>query len=715
MAHDDPFTLDLFGNTALTSSLNLGVTAFAPAFGDGTDDDPPPATPAPALPAPATPKSKTSMAAKIDFRLEGSRTLSRTWRERARDNIAAIQMAAEIERQNRPARPQEQDKLIRFTGFGASDLANGMFRRPGVQEFREGWDGLADELESLVSAADYASLARCTQYAHFTPEFIVRAMWSALVRFGFTGGRVLEPGIGTGMFPALMPNTLSRTSHITGIELDPVTARIVRLLQPRAKIITGDFARTELPDHFDLAIGNPPFSDRTVRSDPAFRTHGFRLHDYFIAKAVDRLKPGGLAAFVTSAGTMDKADARARQHIASMSNLVGAIRLPEKSFRADAGTDVVVDILFFRKRREDEPVGDDAWLNLAEVRPAVDGEPAIRINQWFSNYPDMVLGKHAIVSGQYGETYTCLPLGCDLETALSEAIERLPAAIYGGEPESVDFEMEDEVADAMAERPDDPRVREGSYFIGKGTALMQVVDGLAVPVDVKKGRAGDGVFAKHARIIRKLIPIRDAVRSVLKLQERDLPWKPAQVSLRIAWSSFVREFGPINFTTVSTSEDPETGEIRETHRRPNLLPFLDDPDCWLVASIEDYDLETNTAKPGPIFSERVISPPPAPVISSALDALAVVLNERGHVDPDHIAELLHRDVAEVTEELGTRSFRIRRQALGPWPTPICPVRSDRSWQKLRQPRRSILHSSETSLLWSGSSRPICGHQILPQG
>ncbi len=307
MAHDDPFTLDLFGNTALSSSFNLGVTAFAPAFGDGTDDDPPPATPAP---APATPQSKTPMRAKIDFRLEGSRTLSRTWRERALDNIAAIQMAAEIERQDRTARPDEQEKLIRFTGFGASELANGMFRRPGEEEFRKGWEGLANDLESSVKPVDYASLSRCTQYAHFTPEFIVRAICSALIRMGFSGGRILEPGIGTGLFPALMPDTLSRLSHVTGVELDPVTARIVRLLQPRAEILNQDFARTTLPDHFDLAIGNPPFSDRTdrtdrtVRSDPAFRTLGFRLHDFFIVKAIDRLKPGGLAAFVTSTGAL---------------------------------------------------------------------------------------------------------------------------------------------------------------------------------------------------------------------------------------------------------------------------------------------------------------------------------------------------------------------------------------------------------------------------
>lgn len=664
MAHDDPFTLDLFGNTSLSSGFDLGVSAFSTAFGSGIDDDPSPSTPAPAMPVPATPKSKTPMRARIDFRLEGSRNLAHSWRERARDNIAAIQMASEIERQDRSARPDEQAKLIRFTGFGASELANGMFRRPGQDQFREDWSEIAGNLESSVSAADYASLARCTQYAHFTPEFIVRAIWSALIRMGFAGGRVLEPGIGTGMFPALMPDTLSCTSHLTGIELDPVTARIIRLLQPRAKIITGDFVRVALPAHFDLAIGNPPFSDRIVRSDPAFRAYGFRLHDYFIAKAIDRLKPGGLAAFVTSTGTMDKADARARQHIAGMADLVGAIRLPERSFRAQAGTDVVVDILFFRKRREDEPVCDDAWLDLAEVEGSAEDGQAIRVNRWFADHPGMALGKHAIVTGQYGETYTCLPLGNDTEAALLEAVQRLPTRIYDGEAGLVDFELEDEVADGMAERPDDPKVREGSYFVGKATQLMQLIDGQPAPVEVKKGRAADGVFAKHARIIRKLIPIRDAVRSVLKLQERDQPWKQAQVSLRIAWSSFVREFGPINFTTVSTSEDPETGEIRETHRRPNLQPFLDDPDCWLVASIEDYDLETNTAKPGPIFSERVISPPPAPVITSALDALAVVLNERGHVDPDHIAELLHRDVAEVIEELGDAIFQ--DPATGAW-------------------------------------------------
>ncbi len=186
---------------------------------------------------------------------------------------------------------------------------------------------------------------------------------------------------------------------------------------------------------------------------------------------------------------------------------------------------------------------------------------------------------------------------------------------------------------------------------------MQMIDGTAATIKVKKSRSAAGIFEKHARLIRKLIPIRDAVREILKAQEADQSWNQSQIRLRIAWSSFVRDFGPINTTVVSSVEDEETGEVRETHRRPNLAPLADDPDCWLVASIEDYDLESNTAKPGPIFTERVIAPPPAPVITSAVDALAVVLNERGAVDPAHVAELLHGDVNAVIDELGDAIFR----------------------------------------------------------
>jgi N12 class adenine-specific DNA methylase/adenine-specific DNA methylase len=661
MSNDDSFTLDLFNTTTLSSGLGLGVTAFRSDFGDDGSEQLPAATdaqrstgvPQP-LPRPSGPTA--AIAHGENFLLAGDRGLAKGWKQRALDNLAAIRLAAEIKTEDRPATPEEQARLIRFTGFGASDLANAVFRRPGEGDFRPGWDEIGTALEDAVSGQDYASLARCTQYAHFTPEFMVRAIWSGLMRLGWRGGRVLEPGIGTGLFPALIPPELRDQVHVTGVEIDPVTARIARLLQPRARILNADFARADLPASFDLAIGNPPFSDRTIRSDRAYRSMGLRLHDYFIARSIALLKPGGLAAFVTSSGTMDKADSSAREHIAKSADLIAAIRLPEGSFRADAGTDVVVDILFFRRRNPGEAVGDLTWLDLDEVRHAADEDGAIDVNRWFARHPDFVLGTHATTSGPFGETYTCLPRpGIDLEHALSHAICLLPEALYDGEPEAINID-DDAIDTIHDDRPDGVAIREGSFFIGKNTALMQMVDGAPVTITVRKGRGSDGVPEKHAHIVRKLIPIRDAVREVLRAQELDRPWKPAQVKLRIAWSNFVRAFGPINTTIVSTSEDPETGEVRETHRRPNLAPFLDDPDCWLVASIEDYDLESDMARPGPIFTERVIAPPSAPIITSAADALAVVLNERGHVDVDHIAELLHVDAEMVIADLGDAIF-----------------------------------------------------------
>ena len=658
MAQDDPFSLDLFGNTALSSGLGLGVTAFAGDFPANDDDDPGPTTPAPAQSmAPAAPRPASQRARGANFILDGERGLASGWKARARDNLAAIRLAGAIEAAERPATPDEQRKLIRFIGFGASDLASGVFRRPGEATFRKGWEELGTDLQDAVSEADYASLARCTQYAHFTPEFIIRAMWSGLQRLGWRGGRVLEPGIGSGLFAALLPTPFRDSTHITGIELDPTTARIARLLQPGARIINADFARTALSANFDLAIGNPPFSDRTVRSDRAYRSMGLCLHDYFIARSIDLLKPGALAAFVTSHGTMDKVDAAARGRIATSANLVGAIRLPQGSFRADAGTQVVVDILFFRKRKPGETEGDTSWLDLEEVRAATAEEGPIRVNRWFARRPGLVLGSHALASGPFGETYTCEPrTGEDLGEALDRALHLLPEDLYDGQPEALGTDDDALPEEALAHQ-DAARVREGSYFLDTRHGLMQLVDGQPVAVKVRKGRANEGIPEKHVRIIRKLLPIRDAVREVLKAQERDRPWKDAQVRLRIAWSSFVRDFGPINHTTVSIAEDEATGEVRETHRRPNLQPFLDDPDCWLVASIEDYDLDTDTARPGPLFSERVIAPPAPPIITSAADALAVVLNERGRVDLDHVAELLHQDVAGVIAELGDAIFR----------------------------------------------------------
>lgn len=523
MSNDDPFTLDLIGNIALSSGHGLGAAAFGSDFGAEDPAENAPSTPA--VPARHMKPVPRVTARGQNFFLDSDRGLAKGWKQRARDNLDAIRLAAEIDAEDRPATLEEQARLARFTGFGASELANAVFRRPGETAFRDGWDEIGAELEEAVSGQDYASLARCTQYAHFTPELVVRAMWSGLTRLGWRGGRVLEPGIGTGLFPALIPAQLRDQVHVTGVEIDPVTARIARLLQPRARILNADFARTDLPASFDLAIGNPPFSDRTVRSDRGYRSIGLRLHDYFIARSIDLLKPGGLAAFVTSSGTMDKADCSAREHIAKSADLVAAVRVPEGSFRADAGTEVVIDILFFRKRQPSESEGHVIWLDTEELRLADGDDGAIRVNRWFARHPDFVLGTHAVTSGPFGETSTCLPQPwVDLGVALSATIALLPEAIYDGKPDAIDLDADERIDDGLGQ---DLAIREGSYFIASNTALMQTVDGVSLTITVRKGRSSDGVPDKHARIIRKLIPIRDALREVLKAQELDRPWKPA--------------------------------------------------------------------------------------------------------------------------------------------------------------------------------------------
>ncbi len=266
-----------------------------------------------------------------DFRLAGDRALSQGWKARAADNLAAMRLAAAIEDERRNATPEEQEILAKFVAFGAGDLANNLFRRAGAA-FPPGWETLGDDLERLVSREDLASLARATQYAHFTPEFVIRAMWRALRRMGFAGGCILEPGCGTGLFFALQPEALVGKCALSGVEMDATTARIASLLFPNALIRHEDFTKARLPDVYDLVLGNPPFSDRAVRADdPAGRLR-LSLHDYFIARSVERLRPGGLAAFVTSRWTMDKSDPTARAHIASYGDFIVKHRFRPPSF-----------------------------------------------------------------------------------------------------------------------------------------------------------------------------------------------------------------------------------------------------------------------------------------------------------------------------------------------------------------------------------------------
>lgn len=653
-ASPDQLTLSLFDSTSLGWGFSLDGSAIPSvpslvreSFGAGGDAEELAAPPIPAVPrVPAH-----------TFRLLGDRALAQGWKARAADNLHAIRLVQQIEADARHATPEEQAKLALFTGFGATDLANTFFRRAG-EGFRPGWEDLGNELEQLVPAADMGALARSTQYAHYTPEFMVRAVWLALQRMGFAGGTVLEPGCGTGLFLALTPEALAGRTTVTAIEMDPTTAHIARLLHPEAWVRQEDFTKAKLGETFDLALGNPPFSDRTVRAgDPAGKL-GLSLHEYFIARSVERLRPGGLAAFVCSRFLMDRVDPKAREHIASMADLVGAVRMPQGAMMAAAGTEVVVDVLFFQRRDPEHAAGGPAWDGLAEVVPTDDaGEGPLHINRYYAEHPEMVLGRHAWTSSPHGPTYTCRKGEGALDEALGAALLHLPAGIHV----PVEAPAPNRTASPEARRvrvgtaAEGATVKEGSYLV-EGTTLMQVLDGQAVPVPVKAGKGSEGMFVKHARIVRLLVPVRDAVRDLLRAQMENRPWGEAQVKLRVAYGAFVRAFGPINLTTTSRSTDPDTGEVTETQRRPNLQPFQDDPDCWLVASIEEYDVDSGTAKRGPIFSERVIHPPAEPVIVTATDALAVTLAEVGHVDMDRIAELLGRSRDEVAAELGEAVF-----------------------------------------------------------
>ncbi|HEY1413694.1 MAG TPA: lactate dehydrogenase, partial [Rhodopila sp.] len=314
-----------------------------------------------------------------------------------------------------------------------------------------------------------------------------------------------------------------------------------------------------------------------------------------------------------------------------------------------------VDVLVFQRREPGADGDGPEWHDVVQVRAEAEGEGALTANRYFAHHSEMVLGEHAWTSSPYGPIYTCRPIqGQDLEAALNQALAIIAAATrFSVRPAAPERAAQPRIVVGTA--AEGAAVKEGSYVL-VANRLHQVIDGEPAPVAIKSAASKTGIFAKHARIIQALIPVRDALRAVLRAQEANESWSGHQSRLRQAYHSFVRQFGPVNLTTISTRTDEETGEVTETLRRPNLQPFLDDPDCWLVASIEDYDIESGTAKQGPVFSQRVIHPPVEPVIASAADALAVTLHEAGQVDLPRIAELLGRSTEETLAELGEAVF-----------------------------------------------------------
>ncbi len=591
-----------------------------------------------------------------NFRLTGTRGLAPGGKQRAKDNIAAIRLLQKIEAEGRPATTAEQAALIKFSAFSSSDIAQNAFRRRDAA-LKKGWESIVTDLEQMVSVEEKAGLMRATQYAHFTPEFLIRAMWTAVCQFGFSGGRVLEPGCGTGLFFAAAPEEICDDTSFCGVEADPITARIAAVLHPDGDIRQGDFTQIKLDEEFDFAIGNPPFSDRSIRFTDVHPAVPLSLHDYFIARSIYRLRPGGIAAFVVSRWTMDKHDTTARELISDVADLVGAVRLPERALRKDAGTDVVVDVLFFRRRLEGEVRNDTAWIDVEEV-VADDGEaPALFVNEYFFRHAEMVLGRHERASSAHGPTYTCVgDVGSVLEERLAAAISTLPGGFYepvveglaGGEAQPAPVYRQNNAQGAT--------IREGSYLMYDG-ALHQVVNGVPERIAIKgEGGRTEGITRKAAGIITALLPIRDAVRAVLRAQEADRPWQDDLAVLREAYDRFIGRFGPINAAKLIAVHNQETGRDTEYVRRPNLSPFMDDPDVWLVASIEEYDEDTGCARVGAIFTRRVVNAPAARAIVTAADALSVCLHDLGRVDIAYMAECLGVSAAEIEADLAGAIF-----------------------------------------------------------
>ena len=520
--------------------------------------------------------------------------------------------------EHRSATDDEKRLLVRYVGWGGIPQ---VFASPASAE----WRAESAELKALLMPGEFEAARASTLNAHYTSAVVVSAMYDALDRIGFEGGRVLEPAMGVGHFFGLMPVEMQEQSSLTGIEIDPLTASIARTLYPDADIRAQAFEATALPDDaFDLAISNVPFGDYKVH-DPRFNEHNFLIHDYFFAKAIEKVRPGGCVVFITSKGTLDKIDSGLREHLQTRADLVGAIRLPNTAFKQNANTEVTTDIVFLRRLASGEQPNGPAWLNLAEHVNSR-GE-LFRINEYFAAHPHMMLGEMAFAGTMYRSNEPALvPDRRDLASAVAEAIAKLPRGIYRAveRPAAV---RERQVLSA----PDD--VKENAFTVQDGVIAIRTGAALTPVADLP---------AETARRVRGLIKVRAAVREVLRTQLEDRSDEDiadARRHLNLTYDHFVSRFGPINESA-------------------NRRAFRGDPDLPLLCSLEDYNADTNRATKAAIFHERTIQRPQRPLaVESARDALVLSLNDTGRVDLARIEALLRRPAEEFLPELKGLVYR----------------------------------------------------------
>ena len=486
------------------------------------------------------------------------------------------------------------------------------------------WQSVADELKDLLNAEEYASARASTPNAHYTSPEVVQAIWQAMEQFGLQAGtQILEPSMGVGHFFGLMPETLYSGTRRTGVELDSVTARIAATLYPESTVHRKAFEDTPFPkDYFDAAVGNIPFGNYPVY-DPAYRgsphlTHA--IHDYFLAKCLDVVRPGGVIAVITSRYTMDKQDSTVRRHLADGSILLGAIRLPNTTFKANAGTEVTTDILFLQKRSPEMALGE-GWTELRSI-DTVDGP--MQVNEYFARHPEMMLGRMGLESGQYGDAPALI--GTLNPGDLDKAVSLLPAAVYRNRGSHGPLRPDSEqVPTAGAVKEGGLADRDGQIVVRRGGAF----EPLTVPASVS------------ARI-RGMLQVRDAVRDVFRTQLADAAdgtIAEARRHLNGKYDSFVSRFGPLS-------------------ARENVKAFAGDPDQPLLLSLEEFDPETKRAVKTAVFERRTLERyRPIERVETASEALLVSLNETGQINWPRMESLTGRLAPELQTELGSLAYR----------------------------------------------------------
>ena len=520
--------------------------------------------------------------------------------ERFQRNLDAIRTLKTVEAENRTATAEEQAVLAQYVGWG------------GLADFFDEKNPRYAELKELLTDAEYTAARESTLTAFYTPPVVIRGIYAALGQMGFTQGNILEPACGIGNFLGMLPESMSG-SKLYGVELDDLSGRIARQLYQRSSIAVQGYEKTAFPDNFfDVAIGNVPFGQFHV-PDKRYDRLNFPIHEYFIAKALDQVRPGGVIAVVTSSYTMDKRTASARKYIAQRSELLGAIRLPNNAFKAAAGTEVVSDILFLQKRERMVDI-EPEWVHLAT------NEDGIQMNSYFIDHPDMILGEMKTVSGPFGPTPTCEPYPEQpLEALLAEAVQNIHGEITAYDREE-ELEGEDHSVEA------DPAVRNFSYTLVAGQIYYRENSRMN-PVEVSK--------TAESRI-RGMIELRDCVRTLLEYQTEDYPneeIKAQQAKLNTLYDAFTRKYGLIN-------------------SRGNAIAFDQDSSYFLLCSLEILDEDRNLKRKADLFTKRTIrSHKPAEKVDTAVEALALSIGEKAHVDMDYMSRLTGKDEEALFSDL----------------------------------------------------------------